>query len=257
MGAPTILSNKIDHDGKLIRIESTANEIRHIIPVLAQLCEQDRTVSRAYLCHSDVRHVVKMNKEGGFCGYRNIQMMISHIQDAKSQGHHHFPGKLPSILHLQDAIESAWDKGINTIGRIETGGIKGTRKYIGTPEVRTCLELEAFADKLRLKRYLSVGTLGINSTCQHSGLAHQINTICSCETSAYCDTAESQAFRQVLDSVEEYFVQGADNLSPKVFRTSLPPLYLQHPGTEWSQLCNNGEGQHLTFRRTLADNCWT
>ena len=33
-------------------------------------------------------------------------------------------------------IESAWDKGINDTGRVETGGIRGTRKYIGTPEAR-------------------------------------------------------------------------------------------------------------------------
>lgn len=147
MGAPITLANKIDHDGKLIRFESTANEIRHIIPVLAQLCEQDRTVVKAYFCHSDVRHVVKMSKEGGFCGYRNIQMMLSYIQDTKSPGYQHFPGNLPSILQLQDAIECAWDKGINAVGRIETGGIKGTRKYIGTPEVRTCLDTGASADK--------------------------------------------------------------------------------------------------------------
>ena len=32
-------------------------------------------------------------------------------------------------------IERAWDMGFNVNGRIETGGICGTRKYIGTPEV--------------------------------------------------------------------------------------------------------------------------
>jgi hypothetical protein len=36
---------------------------------------------------------------------------------------------------LQESIETAWDKGINQIGRIQTGGIQDTRKYIGTPEV--------------------------------------------------------------------------------------------------------------------------
>ncbi len=39
-------------------------------------------------------------------------------------------------------IESAWDKGINDTGRIETGGIRGTRKYIGTPEVRISYQEE-------------------------------------------------------------------------------------------------------------------
>lgn len=147
MGSPTTLANNVEFNGKLMRVESTANEIRHTIPVLAQLCEQDRTVAKAYVCHPDVRHVVKMNKEGGFCGYRNIQMMISYIQDTKAQGYQLFPGRLPTIIQLQDAIESAWDKGINAVGRVETGGIKGTRKYIGTPEVRICREPEAFTDK--------------------------------------------------------------------------------------------------------------
>lgn len=72
---------------------------------------------------------------GGFCGYRNIQMMCSYIIGAESQGHEGFNGKIPSIFDIQDYIETAWDFGINSQGRIETGGIRGTRKYIGTPDV--------------------------------------------------------------------------------------------------------------------------
>ena len=140
MGAPIKVTIKIDHSGALVRVESIANEIRGTTTVLGQLCDQDRTLSKAYLSHPDVRHVVKMSKEGGFCGYRNIQMMASFIQDAKSQGYQNFRETLPSILELQDAIESAWDRGINDAGRIETGGIKGTRKYIGTPEVKSRLQ---------------------------------------------------------------------------------------------------------------------
>lgn len=63
-------------------------------------------------------------------------MQISFIQGARSAGHQYFPGRVPSILQLQELIEDAWDKGINDTGRIETGGIRGTRKYIGTPEAR-------------------------------------------------------------------------------------------------------------------------
>jgi zinc finger-containing ubiquitin peptidase 1 len=73
---------------------------------------------------------------GGFCGYRNIQMMTSYINAVKFQGYQNLGRKIPTIFQIQDFIESAWDAGINTQGRLETGGIKGTRKYIGTPEVR-------------------------------------------------------------------------------------------------------------------------
>lgn len=41
----------------------------------------------------------------------------------------------PSVLELQDMIERAWDMGFNSHGRIVTGGIRGTRKHIGTSEV--------------------------------------------------------------------------------------------------------------------------
>jgi len=62
-------------------------------------------------------------------------MITSFIIGARFQGHQHFKKRLPSVFQIQDIIEAAWDSGINAQGRIETGGIKGTRKYIGTPEV--------------------------------------------------------------------------------------------------------------------------
>jgi hypothetical protein len=62
-------------------------------------------------------------------------MMCSFIIHTKFKGHTHFRGVIPSIFQIQEDIETAWDRGINAEGRIETGGIRGTRKYIGTPEV--------------------------------------------------------------------------------------------------------------------------
>lgn len=74
---------------------------------------------------------------GSFCGYRNIQMLISHIIGAQKRGHEAFGETFPSIFEIQDLIENAWDMGLHAQGRIETGGVRGTRKYIGTPEVYT------------------------------------------------------------------------------------------------------------------------
>ena len=134
-GPSVTISNTIGADGQLIRAETVANETSGIIPVIAQLCERDHSVAKVLLCHPDVLHVSKLAREGGFCGYRNLQMLISHIQLSKAPGYQHFPGKLPTIFQLQDLIEDAWNKGIKVSGRVETGGIRGTRKYIGTPEV--------------------------------------------------------------------------------------------------------------------------
>lgn len=134
-GGHTTKQTQITTDGKLARHTKVENETDHLIPVIAKLCQQDKSVQRAFLCSPKVRHICKMQREGGFCGYRNIQMLVSYINKAKSPGHEHFPNGVPTILDLQDRIELAWDMGFNSTGRTETGGIKGTRKFIGTPEV--------------------------------------------------------------------------------------------------------------------------
>ncbi|EXV05111.1 peptidase C78 family protein [Metarhizium robertsii] len=85
-----------------------------VIPVLAKVVGKSHSISYAYFCHPCVQHVSKLSREG----------------------HEHFQDGLPSVFQIQDLIESAWDLGHNSNGRLETGGIIGTRKYIGTPEAR-------------------------------------------------------------------------------------------------------------------------
>ncbi|OHW98133.1 peptidase family c78 [Colletotrichum incanum] len=101
-----------------------------VISVLEQLLRQSKSTECAYLCNPAVQHVSKLKKEGGFCGYRNIQMMVSYIIGANVHGKDAFRGRLPTIFEIQEFIERAWDLGINSQGRLETGGIKGTRKCV-------------------------------------------------------------------------------------------------------------------------------
>lgn len=126
-GSKVTAMNRIKRDGTLARVETVPNETQDLVPTLAKLSELDPSVRRAFYCRPEVRHVAKLPKEGGFCGYRNIQMMISHIRAAKVNGHEQFPDKTPSILQLQEMIEQAWDMGFNSNARIETGGVRGTR----------------------------------------------------------------------------------------------------------------------------------
>lgn len=136
-GGRSTKQTEITADGRLTRRTKVENETDNLIPTIAKLCEQDSSVQRAFLCSPKVRHVCKMPHEGGFCGYRNIQMLISYIRKSQAQGHETFSEGIPTILALQDMIELAWDMGFNSTGRTETGGIRGTRKFIGTPEVST------------------------------------------------------------------------------------------------------------------------
>ncbi|KAL5399514.1 hypothetical protein PMIN06_012395 [Paraphaeosphaeria minitans] len=190
--------NRIGRDGRLIKQESVQNETPGIIPILAQLSALDRSVKEAYYCHPSIVHIGKTPKEGGFCGYRNIQMLISYIQGSKAQGHEVFPGRTPGILKLQDLIERAWDKGINTIGRQQTGGIRDTRKYIGTPE----------AQALFLSAEIDCGVQMFGDSPDGSIEAHE----------------------SLLAATERYFTQAAVSDGSNVYKTLLPPVYLQRPG---------------------------
>ena len=130
--------------------------LKGILNALGGLLKQNASTRHAYLCNEHTEHVSKMAREGqclhfsgqglatdfhgdglgSFCGYRNIQMMVSYIIHAKATGWELFGDTFPTIFQIQDLIENAWDLGHNPQGRAETGGIKGTRKFIGTPEAR-------------------------------------------------------------------------------------------------------------------------
>lgn len=196
-GAKVTITNRIGPDGTLQRVETIANETPGLVPILARLSHLDRTVERAFYCSPAVCHVAKMQQEGGFCGYRNIQMLISYIQEAEATGSTHFPGKIPNILKIQEMIEQAWDLGFNSTGRLETGGIKFTRKYIGTPEAQAL--------------FMSLDI--------------------PCEASAYTTTNPVAADETMLCAVCEYFDDEStkDNVD-KVVITEKPPIYFQHQG---------------------------
>lgn len=169
---------------------------RGMIPVLKQLLEQSPTTEYAYLCDPCVQHVSRLRQEGGFCGYRNLQTVISYIISAKYPGFERFGHDIPSIFDLQNLIEDAWDNGINTRGRIETGGIRWTRKYIGTPEAATLFK--------------------------SLGIPHIVRS--------YKHKKPEGARNLLLRDIEQYFQMGKVKMGHKVRTTTLPPIYWQHPG---------------------------
>lgn len=195
-GEPLVYQARIGVNGKTERHKVTPNETTESILVISQLCQLDPDTEQVYFCHPAVAHISKMQREGGFCGYRNIQMMVSYIQAAQSPGYEQFPGPIPNILTLQDLIEDAWDKGINVSGRAETGGIKGTRKYIGTPEAQAML----------------------------------LSLDIPCNALAFQSSPEGSAYEGLFDAVETYFQRGCAANDKKIQKTWMPPLYFQHPG---------------------------
>ncbi|KAK0754801.1 peptidase family C78-domain-containing protein [Schizothecium vesticola] len=199
------------------------NHLEGVVPVVAQMLQQSAATRNAYLCHPCVQHISKLRKEGGFCGYRNIQMLCSYIVSVGSPGYNNINRHIPSIFQIQDYIESAWDAGINTQGRIETGGIRGTRKYIGTPEA------------LAMFRLLDI----------------------PCEAQGFKNPEPGKSEALLYEHVENYFRSGALDPMAKVRQTNLPPLYFQHAGHSMTIIGTerllSGETQLLVFDPSFKD----
>ncbi|ORY72031.1 peptidase family C78-domain-containing protein [Pseudomassariella vexata] len=221
---PQSLVDLLRRDGQVTSSDRDLHQVfTGVIPVLEQILDQNSRTAWAYLCHPCVWHVSKLKGEGGFCGYRNIQMMSSFIIGSRSTGATHFRGRLPSIFRIQDYIEHAWDVGINAQGRVETGGVKGTRKYIGTPEAQamfTVLDIP-------------------------------------CEAQGFKDTRPGSAEMKLLRYVQDYFESADFDPRDKVRRTTLPPIYFQHRGHSLTivglEKRHDGETELLVFDPMFGD----
>ncbi len=62
-------------------------------------------------------------------------MLFSYLLGTRQTPWPYSDNELPTVLEIQQLIEKAWERGYNPKGRDETGGILGSRKFIGTPEV--------------------------------------------------------------------------------------------------------------------------
>lgn len=131
----------------IISQENDTNNTPNIIPILANLLQTSQDVEVAYLCNSSTIQISKLPSEGAhFCGYRNIQMLWLGLH---AWNNHLLSSTKPSIPEIQEMIEAAWDAGINSHGKSQTGGVKGTRKHIGTSEVclNPLLRLLTYSDE--------------------------------------------------------------------------------------------------------------
>lgn len=129
-----------DRISALLAGEDDSNCLRDIIPVLATLLRDDKGVRVAHLCRARTPQIWKLPGEGPhFCGYRNLQMLWMSIPDSLNKAARGVQGARPTVLELQAVIEQAWDRGINPHARMQTGGVTGTRKWIGSSEVEAVL----------------------------------------------------------------------------------------------------------------------
>ncbi|KAI8298583.1 hypothetical protein K4K59_002751 [Colletotrichum sp. SAR11_240] len=150
-------------------------------------------------------------------------MMVSYINGANAYGRDQFRGRLPTIFEIQEYIENAWDMGINAQGRLETGGIKGTRKYIGTPEAQALF----------------------------------VSLQIPCTAQGFKDAEPGRSEAKLMYAVEQYFKHGMQSPPAKVTCTQLPPIYFQHAGHSLTivgfERQKNGPSNLLVFDPMFRD----
>ncbi|KAM9439941.1 zinc finger-containing ubiquitin peptidase 1 isoform 2-T2 [Clarias gariepinus] len=174
-----------------------------LLSALYQFYQRDiRDVSRVWLC-AEAEHFSSSDGDRGWgCGYRNFQMLLSSLQRLEPYTSlHTLPDSFPSIPRVQALIEAAWAEGIDPQGAAQFNRkLQGTRAWIGATEIYAVLT------SLRLRAR-------IIDFHQPTGPGH--------------------THPRLLQWVKNYFSLpscAGDRTSPRVVKTNLPPIYLQHQG---------------------------
>ncbi|KAF5890264.1 zinc finger with UFM1-specific peptidase domain protein-like isoform X1 [Clarias magur] len=173
-----------------------------LLSALYQFYQRDiRDTSRVWLC-AEVEHFSSSDGDRGWgCGYRNFQMLLSSLQRLEPYTSLHTLPDAPSIPRVQALIEAAWAEGIDPQGAAQFNRkLKGTRAWIGATEIYAVLT------SLRLRvRIVDF---------------HQ-------------PTGPGDTHPRLLQWVKNYFSLpscASDRTPPRVVKTNLPPIYLQHQG---------------------------
>lgn len=99
----------------------------------------------AYICTDTVLYSSVRQDKGWSCGYRNAQMILSHLlsredREQRLPYRERLNGVVPSLYGLQTLIEGAWGMGFDVEGARQLGhAVVSTKKWIGTTEVAVLL----------------------------------------------------------------------------------------------------------------------
>ncbi|KAL5726514.1 hypothetical protein ACHQM5_009553 [Ranunculus cassubicifolius] len=136
-----ILEN-ISHLSQL-QIRSTFYKVEGGLMILLRRClelELGNTIS-FITDHVDHYQSLKSEDRGFGCGWRNIQMLSSHLLVQRPETREVLfggSGFVPEIAFLQRWLEIAWERGFDISGSVDFNNqVYGSRKWIGTTECAT------------------------------------------------------------------------------------------------------------------------
>lgn len=227
------------------QIRSEIQQIQGGVMNLLRSCLESEGSSSTSIISGSVDHHQSLSSEdkGWGCGWRNIQMLSSHLLRQRLETREVLFGGcgfVPDIPSLQRWLEIAWDKGFDTVGSSYFDSkIYGVKKWIGTTECVTVLR--SFGLRARIVDFDSTESASLQGKSGkrvRGPMDKYLVKTNSCPNSSSGELsqedAENMRGQQVLvDWVWNYFKSnssGAFNNAKNVMISDKTPLYFQHQG---------------------------
>ncbi|KAL6848487.1 hypothetical protein ACP4OV_021781 [Aristida adscensionis] len=254
-GASSSHSGFSSHYGKVLdeqisclvraQIKSKVQEIEGGIMNLLRNCLESEGGSSTSMISGHIDHHQSLSSEdkGWGCGWRNIQMLSSHLLKQRPETREVLfggSGFVPDIPSLQRWLEIAWDKNFDTIGSSHFHNkVYGAKKWIGTTECATLFR--SFGLRARIVDFDSTESSGLQNKNEKRAVSQVRGPMDKFVTknnpprssSELCqEDAESVRGRQVLVNwVWNYFASGCpERGTQRVTVSTKTPLYFQHQG---------------------------
>lgn len=126
-----------------LQIKSTFYKVEGGLMTLLRRCLESESRTSNSVISSYVDHFESIVSEdfGWGCGWRNIQMLSSHLLRLRNEARDVLfggAGFIPDISSLQRWLEIAWERGFDKLGSYSFNQeVYGSRKWIGTTECAT------------------------------------------------------------------------------------------------------------------------
>ncbi|XP_066324714.1 uncharacterized protein [Miscanthus floridulus] len=228
------------------QIRSKVQEVEGGIMSLLRGCLESEAGSLTSMISGYIEHHQSLSSEdkGWGCGWRNIQMLSSHLLKQRPEARVVLfggSGFVPDIPSLQRWLEIAWDKKFDTIGSSHFHNkVYGAKKWIGTTECATLFR--SFGLHARIVDFDSTESSDLQSkngrraASQVQGPMDKflIKNNSPKSSSELCqEDAQSMRGGQVLvDWVCNYFASERSDrfATQRVTVSNKTPLYFQHQG---------------------------
>ncbi|TVU05387.1 hypothetical protein EJB05_48547, partial [Eragrostis curvula] len=193
------------------QIRTQVQEIEGGVMSLLKSCLESEDGSSTSIISGHIDHHQSLASEdkGWGCGWRNIQMMSSHLLRQRPEARQALfggSGFVPDIPSLQRWLEIAWDKNFDTIGSSHFHNqVYGAKKWIGTTECATLF--------------------------RSFGLRARIGDFDSTESSGFQNKNGKRAVSQVQGPMDKFVASALIDWAHSVSTvTDKCPLYFQHQG---------------------------